>query len=219
MFFTFIAMDKSPLLKIFTDRNIVAKVQDKLPKLFAIAELECSRAGKIGMEVGSLREQILVALIVHVFGADKVVTDIPITKYEEDVIVNRRPISIKTITGNGGVKVVWTLDAQKAREFCRNYNPSCDMLLAVISWDNNPKIRSGLFFISKSIQEKVLTNLGKEKYLKLPKVGTNPRGVEISRTAIVEMLNNKNIYHIPIAWKKENLIHKTYKRWLDLWEE
>lgn len=53
-------MDKR-IKKIFDDINNVKKIQDKLPKLFYVAELESSRAGKIGMEVGSLRERILVA--------------------------------------------------------------------------------------------------------------------------------------------------------------
>jgi hypothetical protein len=166
-----------------------------------------------------MREQILVALIVHVFGETDVKTDIPITKYEEDVIVDGSPVSIKTITGNGGIKVVWTVDSKKAKEFYNNYKPSCDMLLSVISWDNSPKIKNGLFLINKLIQNEVLKKIGRENYLKLPKEGTNPRGVEISRSAIAEMLNDKGIHHIPIIWKKDNVQHKTYKRWLELWEE
>jgi len=209
----------SPLSRIFSDEKIISKIKIKLPKMFAIAELESSRAGKIGMEVGSVREQILVALLVSAFGENNVETDIPITKYEEDVKVYEKPISIKTITGNSSIKVVWTVDAKKAKEFFRLYKPSCDILLAIISWDNNPKIKSGLFFIQKNIQEKTLKKLGKNNYLKLPKEGTNPRGVEISRAAILEMLNDKNTYQIKIDWKKDIVQHKTYKRWLDMWNE
>ena len=46
--------------KLFSDKIIVAKIQNKLPKLFHLAELENSRAGKVGMEVGSVREKIIV---------------------------------------------------------------------------------------------------------------------------------------------------------------
>jgi hypothetical protein len=207
------------LRKIFTDEEIIKKVKNKLPKLFAIAELESSRAGKIGMEVGSVREQILVALLVSVFGEKNVETNIPITEYEKDVEVSGEPISIKTITGNGGIKVVWTVDAQKAIQFFKSYKPTCDILLAVISWDNNPKVKSGLFLIPQFVQERTLNKFGRNKYLKLPKEGTNPRGVEISRSAISEMLNDKDVYHINIVWKKENIQYKTYKRWLDMWNE
>jgi hypothetical protein len=42
----------SRLAEIFED-----KIRKRLPYLFQLAELESSRAGKIGMEVGSLREK------------------------------------------------------------------------------------------------------------------------------------------------------------------
>ncbi len=58
--------------EIFSDNRLITKIQDKLPKLFHIAELESSRAGKVGMEVGSLRERILVALMVYKFGEENV---------------------------------------------------------------------------------------------------------------------------------------------------
>src|SRR3989338_8222550 len=45
------------------------------------------------------------------------------------------PVSIKTIAGSGGVKVIWTVDAPKALEFFNSYTPSCEILLAQIKWD------------------------------------------------------------------------------------
>jgi len=45
----------SRLIEIFEDRKLVNRIKNKLPYLFQLAELESSRAGKIGMEVGSLR--------------------------------------------------------------------------------------------------------------------------------------------------------------------
>jgi len=73
----------SHLIEIFEDEKLVEKIRKRLPYLFHLAELERSRAGQIGMEVGSLWERI------------------------------------KTITGKGfsGVKLIWTVDAQKAKEF------------------------------------------------------------------------------------------------------
>ncbi len=46
------------LRELFEDLTIVNKIKTKLPYLFQLAELESSRAGKVGMEVGSLRERI-----------------------------------------------------------------------------------------------------------------------------------------------------------------
>ena len=46
------------ITSLFTDPEIITKIQTRLPELFHVAELESARAGKIGMEVGSLREKI-----------------------------------------------------------------------------------------------------------------------------------------------------------------
>jgi hypothetical protein len=57
----------SRLLEIFEDEMLVNKIKKRLPYLFQLAELESSRAGKVGMKVGSLREKILVALLIYKF--------------------------------------------------------------------------------------------------------------------------------------------------------
>jgi len=87
------------------------------------------------MEVGSLREKILIALLIYKFGEENVETDIPITEPEVDVRLFGEPISIKTITsrGFGGVKLIWTVDPQKAKEFREGYRPCCDILLVQIN--------------------------------------------------------------------------------------
>ena len=82
--------------KLFTEETIVKKIQARLPELFYLAELESSRAGKVGMEVGSARERILIALLIYKFGKANVETDIPITEPEVDVKVFGNPVSIKT---------------------------------------------------------------------------------------------------------------------------
>jgi hypothetical protein len=119
------------LLKIFEDKKLVEKIQKRLPYLFQLAEIESSRAGKIGMEVGSLRERIIVALLIYKFGEENVKTSIPITEPEIDVKVFEQPISIKTITGKefSGVKLIWTVDAQKAQEFREKYYPKSNIFI------------------------------------------------------------------------------------------
>ena len=44
----------SKLIEIFNDEKLIDKIKSRLPHLFQLAELESSRAGKIGMEVGFL---------------------------------------------------------------------------------------------------------------------------------------------------------------------
>ena len=98
----------SKLIEIFEDNSLVIKIRRKIPELFYLAELESSRAGKIGMQVGSLRESIIIALLIYKFGSLNVKTNIPITEPEVDVLVYESPVSIKTITSRNfsGVKLV-----------------------------------------------------------------------------------------------------------------
>ncbi|PKP59928.1 MAG: type II restriction endonuclease subunit R [Candidatus Altiarchaeales archaeon HGW-Altiarchaeales-2] len=202
--------------ELFEDKDTIAKIQNKLPKLFHLAELESSRAGKVGMEVGSVREKIIVALFIYKFGAINVKTEISITETEVDVEVHNNPISIKTITGKNpsGVKLIWTVDAEKSKEFSEKYVPTCDMIFVQINWDNG----GGFYYIPKETQLEVLKNLGRETYIKLPRAGTNPRGVEMSGKAIQELLHHKNTLSILIDWKKENIDFKPFQRWLELWQ-
>jgi len=125
----------SRLIEIFGDEKLVEKIKRRLPYLFQLAELESSRAGKTGMEVGSVRERIIVALLIYKFGEANIETEIPITEPEVDAKLFEEPVSIKTITGKGfgGIKLIWTVDAQKAKEFRENYYPHCDILLVQIN--------------------------------------------------------------------------------------
>lgn len=91
-------LDKK-IIDVLTDLDSINKLKNKLPYLFQIAELESSRNGKIGMEVGSLREKIITAFLIYKFGKENVNYEIPITESEIDVLVYGQPISIKTITG------------------------------------------------------------------------------------------------------------------------
>lgn len=202
---------------IFEDEMIQSKIRDRLPLLFQLAENECSRAGKIGMEVGSLREKIIIALLIYKFGQDVVETNIPITEAEIDVKVMGTPFSIKTITGKklGGVKLIWTVDYQKAEEFFNHYMPACDLLLIHINWGG---IR-GFYHIPVSVQKYVMNVMGKNDYIKLPKRGTNPRGVEVSKNALEAMAKHKKTKLIKISWNKKEIHYNPYKKWVDFWRE
>jgi hypothetical protein len=205
----------SRLIEIFEDDKVAAKIRKRLPYLFQVAELESSRAGKVGMEVGSLREKIVIALLMYKFGEDNVATQIPITEPEIDVSLFGHPISIKTITGFGGVKFSWTVDAQKAREFAKNYVPKTDILLVQIKWNG----LGSLSYIPLEVQQRTLREMDREKYFKLPKPGTNPRGVEISNEALLRLLKNKDTRRIQIFWQRTPIKFEPYRRWIDCWKE
>ena len=204
------------IAELFNDQEMIKKIQNKLPALFRIADLESSRNNQIGMEVGSVREKILIALLMYKFGEDNVTTE-KITQPEIDVVLFNQPISIKTGTGKrvGGTKLIWTVDAQNAREFSVKYTPSCDMIYVHINWAN----KGGLYYIPKETQLETMGKMGKSEYIKLPKEGTNPRGVEMSANAMRENVGHKDTLSININWIKENIDFKPYKRWVELWQE
>ncbi|MBS7631678.1 ThaI family type II restriction endonuclease [Candidatus Bathyarchaeota archaeon] len=205
----------SRLIEIFEDKYLRDRIASKLPYLFQIAELESSRAGKTGMEVGSLRERIIVALLIYKFGEENVETEVPITEPEIDVYLFGYPICIKTITGVGGVKIAWTVDAQKAREFSETYVPKCDILLAQIIWND----LGNLFYIPLEVQKRIFKEMGREKYIKLPKPGTNPRGVEYSKEALLRLMRDSDTKSIKINWQRSKIDYKPYQRWVDYWKE
>ncbi len=207
----------SRLREIFEDEKLVEKVKKRLPYLFQLAELESSRAGKTGMEVGSVREKVIVALLIYKFGEANVETEIPITKPEVDAKLFGEPVSIKTITGKtfGGVKLIWTVDAWKAKEFRESYYPHCDILLIQINWND----LGGFYYIPLEVQKRLFNKIGRQNYIKLPKAGTNPRGVEITKEALLSLVEDSESKSIMINWKRMRIDFNPYKRWVDLWRE
>ncbi|MCR4433933.1 MAG: ThaI family type II restriction endonuclease [Caldiserica bacterium] len=205
------------LREIFEDERLIEKIKRRLPYLFQLAELESSRAGITGMEVGSVRERIVVALLIYKFGEENVETEIPITEPEVDAKLFGEPISVKTITGKslGGVKLIWTVDAQKAQEFYESYHPHCHILLVQINWNDT----GGFYFIPLTVQQRIFAKIGRENYIKLPKPGTNPRGVEITKEALMGLIGDKESQNIMINWYKTKIEFNSYKRWVDLWRE
>ena len=205
----------SRLIELFEDKELMNKIRKRLPYLFQIAELESSRAGKIGMEVGSLREKILIGLLIYKFGEENVETQIPITEPEVDVKLFGHPISIKTITGMGGVKFSWTVDAKKAREFVERYTPKTDILLVQIKWNET----GNFFYIPLEVQQRIFRSIGRNRYFKLPKPGTNPRGVEVSKECLLMLMKDKDTKSMKIAWRRSRIKYNPYQRWVDYWKE
>lgn len=205
------------LIEIFRDEKLVEKIKRRLPYLFQLAEAESSRAGKIGMQVGSVREAVIVALLIHKFGGANVDTDIPITEPEVDARLFGQPVSIKTITGKSfsGVKLIWTVDAHKANEFRENYYPQCDILLVQTNWGEI----GGFYYIPLQVQKRLFHKLGRWSYIKLPKPGTNPRGVEITKEALSRLVTDSECKDITMNWRRREIASDPYKRWVELWEE
>ena len=205
------------LLDMFADKNLVAKIKGRLPYLFQLAELESSRAGKIGMEVGSVREKVITALLIYKYGEKNVESNLPITEPEVDVKLFNNPISIKTISGKepSGVKLIWTVDAEKAKHFLDTWQPTYDLLFVHINWS----AKGGLYYIPREVQNSIFKKMGRDNYIKLPKQGTNPRGVEISNEALRAAVKDANTKSVEINWIKESIDYNPFKKWVELWRE
>ena len=188
-----------------------------LPTLFNMVELENKRGKKLGMEVGTARERVLIALFMYVYGDDKI--EFPATTSPElDVLVDGHPVSIKTKSAKGlsGVKLVWTVDRAKIDAFRASYTPGSDLLYVNILWGS-----TGLFaLIPQHVQVQTLQQIGIDRYTKVPPRGTNPRGVELSREALGTFLEHSDTQTLGISWKRDPslLVERTlYRRWIELW--
>ena len=203
--------------ELFSDREIVEKITKRLPHLFYYAERESVRGKKVGMEVGTLRERILIALLVYKFGSLNVDTNLPSHMHDVDVRVRDEPLSIKTASTKTErvcpVKIVWIGDAQRAALFKRNFSPQSDYLFAHICWSKN----GGLYYIPVQAQQEILHNVGRDEYLRLPKPGSNPRGIAISTKAMISLVDHRLTERIQITWHRPENDYDPYKRWCDLW--
>ncbi|GHR44945.1 hypothetical protein VN0481_14260 [Helicobacter pylori] len=139
------------------DERMILKIQEKLPYLFQLVESENSRDGKLGMEIGSSRERVIIALILYYFGKENVQTDLAITQKEIDVIVLNKPYSIKTAQTLNGIKLIWTTDALKIQEFVESYKPNADILFVHVCWGKEREF----YYIPSVIQQGVLITKSK----------------------------------------------------------
>jgi len=68
-------------------------------------------------------------------------------------------------------------------------------------------------------QVEILEKISKNRYIKLPKAGTNPRGVEVSQEAVELLVEHEDSRKLPVEWHREDIEYNPYKRWIDLWIE
>jgi hypothetical protein len=61
--------------------------------------------------------------------------------------------------------------------------------------------------------------MGEENDIKLPKPGTNPRGVEISTNALRTLAQQPQSRRIPVQCVRKEMQYDPDNRWLKLWEQ
>ena len=163
--------------------------------------------------VGILREHVIIGFFLAEFGLKNV--EVPEKGNERgyDVVLCGGEISIKTVTGNQGVKILWTADTAQAQSaISEGYQPEHDILLISIFWG---KQKDSAFYIPLSAQKNTLKCLGRDQYLSAVP-GTNNRGIEIKRKAITALKKHQDTISISVDWTIEDT---NYPAPWDEWDE
>ena len=204
-------MENEKSLSWFDDQSFRNIIENNLPLLFKEAELETTRGGKIGMEVGTLRERILIACMIKCFGETKISTDFGVAESSKDVKVFEDIISIKTFSndGYGGLKIFWASDNETVNKTIENYVPQNNLLITNIRWG---KKEGGVFLIPLDVQNEFFQINGAKNYLK--KNSGNNRGISINKEILVSMLKDPRTKKIEIDWILHKIPFNIYERWI-----
>ena len=198
------------IIDLFKNHRINRLVQG-LPKAFEMATQEIPKGNPA---VGIIREHILTGFFINEFGKNKVIIQDDGIKRGTDINVCGHDLSIKTVSGNGEIKALWTVDPLRiGMEISRDYKPICDIFLVNIFWG---KEKESVFYIPQSVQVNTRNELG-DKYLKA-NVGTNHRGISISKLAMENMKKDNNVLKKSVKWNKSGLEYKAHDRWVDFWD-
>ncbi len=185
-----------------------------LPTAFDMVQ---QRMPKGNPAVGILREHVIIGFFVDEFGENKVSTPGRGNERSYDVILCGQELSVKTRTGEGGVKILWTVDtAQVEHEINEGYKPEHDLLLVNIFWGVK---KDSVFYIPLSAQKSILASIGREKYLSSA-TGTNNRGIEIRGKAISALKSHSDSYRFPVNWVTANINYPDpWQEWTDYWRQ
>ena len=184
-----------------------------LPLAFAIVKKEMPPGNPA---VGLLREDAIIGFLMNKLGETNVQKASSGTDRGYDLIVYGQRLSIKTVTGKGDIKVLWTADTSRVQdEISRIYSPEYDILLVRIHWGKNEK---SLFYIPNDVQLEIMERLGRENYLKVAS-GTNHRGIAINSDATNQLLEHENTIALEIDWEQPDLDYDPIERWRRFWAE
>lgn len=200
------------IVNLFNDNKKAKKLVKGLPKAFEMVNLELPGNPAVGI----LREYAIIGFFRNEFHK----TEIEIPDRGDvrgfDVVICNHKLSIKTVTKNGDIKVLWTADNDKVDEEIEgNYKPDCDIFLVQIYWN---KIRNSIFYIPREVQSEVFNKLGSNDYLKSSK-STNNRGIILSKEAKNLLLSNEHTLKLEVNWEKIGLNYTPYAKWEDFWKK
>ena len=201
----------SCIVDLFKDDSAMSRLAAGLPRAFEMAALEMPKGNPA---IGLLREHILIGYFINHFGHDSIQQVDDGVKRGSDVFVCEQELSIKTITDDSNVKVLWTADTKKVKyEITEGYKPDCDIFLVNIYWDREC---DSIFYIPAIVQSELHKSMGK-KYLHA-NTGTNHRGISISRDAMIRLKADSRVLKKAVYWNKTELKHSAYERWEEFWK-
>ncbi len=165
--------------------------------------------------VGILREHVITGYLVAEFGQEKVQVPEKGNERSYDVVLCGEKLSIKTITGDVGFKILWTADTEKVyREIDTGYEPTHDILLINIFWD---ELKDSVFYIPLSAQQSVFNCIGRSNYLSSA-TGTNNRGIEIRKRAVKELKAHSNTFRMSVMWVPDHTKYpEPWDEWVKYW--
>ena len=182
--------------RLFRSPNRESLTEQIPHRFFEVEEVYRRRGGgRVGPEVGVPRQDAVLDLFKKIYATD-LHSHSPTDPLVATVL--GRPLSMKTKQGGGfsGVKLKWTVDPKKAGDSVTHYRPQSDLLYINIIWGK----WGGLFLIPITAQEEVLRELGREQYLKPPKPGKNPRGVELTSAALRGLQGHPRTWRLDLLW-------------------
>lgn len=201
----------SDLIKqLLTSPRYLKIIQQNLPSAFQTVEDEL----KGNPAVGLLREQVILGMLVAFLGEEKVELVPSGVNPDIDCYVDSKPLSIKTVSSSSGIRLKWTSNAVKAKEFIDSYKPTSDLLVVRIIW----RELGGILFIPLDIQQHVFSQIGVTRYLDY-RGTTNTRGVNLSPEAERAFYRHPRMVNLPILWKRTEETINPISKWIDYWRE
>lgn len=168
------------------------QVQKELIYLYQQSQLECTKNGKLSMEIGSSREKDLIAILYRHIGPDvQYNVDIHVP---EDVKIFGENFSIKHSSapvGQGSIKWKWTSDTKQANRFKEQLMSSStseyykNMILVYV---DNYSMKITIIGILKQVVIDGVKILLEDAFIS--RTGNNNRGVEFSNRMIKHIIKN-----------------------------
>lgn len=194
--------------QLLTNPKYIKIIRQKLPPAFQTVGDEL----KGNPAVGLLREQIILGMLIAFLGEASVKLIQSGVNPDIDCYVDLEPLSIKTVSFSGGIRLKWTSNAIKAREFMNDYKPMSNLLVIRVVWEKTGAIR----FIPLNIQERIFRQIGVARYLDY-RATTNTRGVNLSLEAEQAFDQHPQTVSLSIPWERSKETINPINKWIDYW--